>query len=103
MIIIARRNAGLSRIASNDAIWAGERLLILARASWYALLVRASSQWEFESCPHLEHLSKPRAPLLLGSSTNREPIVPRHGFSWERGRFRGALFRGDWRVGYGII
>jgi hypothetical protein len=34
MIIIARRNAGLSRIASNDAIWAGERLLILARASW---------------------------------------------------------------------
>jgi len=29
--------------------------------------------------------------------------VPRHGFSWERGRFNGALFRGSWRVGYGVI
>jgi hypothetical protein len=29
--------------------------------------------------------------------------VPRHGFSWERGRFNGALFRGNWRVGYGVI
>ena len=29
--------------------------------------------------------------------------VPRHGFSWERGRFSGALFRGNWRVGYGVI
>jgi hypothetical protein len=30
-------------------------------------------------------------------------VVPRHGFSWERGRFSGALFRGNWRVGYGAI
>ena len=29
--------------------------------------------------------------------------VPRHAFSWERGRFSGALFRGNWRVGYGVI
>jgi hypothetical protein len=29
--------------------------------------------------------------------------VPRHGFSWERGRFSDALFRGNWRVGYGVI
>src|ERR1700730_1236159 len=42
-----------------------------------ASLVRASSPWEFESCPHLEHLSKPRAFLPLGSSTNRGAIPPR--------------------------
>jgi hypothetical protein len=35
--------------------------------------------------------------------TGNEPAVPRHGFSWERGRFNGALFRGNWRVGYGVI
>ena len=29
--------------------------------------------------------------------------VPRHGFSWERGRFSVALFRGSWHVGHGII
>jgi hypothetical protein len=29
--------------------------------------------------------------------------VPRHGFSWERGRFSDALFRANWRVGYGVI
>jgi hypothetical protein len=29
--------------------------------------------------------------------------VPRHGISWERGRFSGALFRGSWHVGYGVI
>ena len=29
--------------------------------------------------------------------------VPRLGFSWERGRFWGALFRGNWHVGYGVI
>ena len=29
--------------------------------------------------------------------------VPRHGFSWERGMFSGALFRGNWRVNYGVI
>jgi hypothetical protein len=29
--------------------------------------------------------------------------VPRHGFSWKRGRFSGVLFRGNWRVGYGLI
>ena len=29
--------------------------------------------------------------------------VPRHGFSWERGMFRDALFRGNWRVDYGVI
>jgi FRG domain len=28
--------------------------------------------------------------------------VPRHGSSWKRGRFSGALFRGNWRVGYGV-
>jgi putative transposase len=30
-------------------------------------------------------------------------LVPRLGFSWERGRFSGALFRGNWHVGYGVI
>ena len=30
-------------------------------------------------------------------------VVPRRGFSWKRGRFSGALFRGNWRVGYGVI
>jgi len=30
------------------------------------------------------------------------PTVPRLGFSWERGRFSGALFRGSWHVGYGV-
>jgi len=29
--------------------------------------------------------------------------VPRLGFSWERGRFSGALFRRSWRVGHGAI
>jgi hypothetical protein len=29
--------------------------------------------------------------------------VPRHGFSWQRGRSSDALFRGNWRVWYGII
>jgi hypothetical protein len=29
--------------------------------------------------------------------------VPRLGFSWERGRFSGALFRRNWRVGNGAI
>ncbi len=29
--------------------------------------------------------------------------VPRRGFSWERGRFSGALFGWNWRVGYGVI
>ena len=29
--------------------------------------------------------------------------VPRHSFSWERGMFSGALFRGNWRVNYGVI
>jgi hypothetical protein len=29
--------------------------------------------------------------------------VPRRGFSWERGRFNGALFRANWRVGYGVV
>ena len=33
----------------------------------------------------------------------RAMTVPRHGFSWERGGFNGALFRGSWRVGYGAI
>ena len=32
------------------------------------------SPWELESCRHSEHLSKARALLPLGSSTNREPI-----------------------------
>jgi hypothetical protein len=30
-------------------------------------------------------------------------VVPRRGFSWERGMFSGALFRGNWRVNYGVI
>jgi hypothetical protein len=29
--------------------------------------------------------------------------VPRHAVSWERGRFSGVLFRGNWRVGCGLI
>jgi hypothetical protein len=29
--------------------------------------------------------------------------VPRRGFSWELGRFNGALFRANWRVGYGVV
>ena len=29
--------------------------------------------------------------------------VPRHGVSWKRSRFGGALFRGNWHVGYGVI
>jgi hypothetical protein len=32
-----------------------------------------------------------------------EKAVPRRGFSWERGRFNGALFRANWRVGYGVV
>src|SRR4030081_2450268 len=32
-----------------------------------------------------------------------DPNVPRLGFSWERGRFSGALFRRNWHVGYGVI
>jgi len=42
---------------------------------------------------------EPQAPQSLHDSQD----VPRHDFSWERGRFSGALFRGKWRVGYGII
>src|SRR5258708_18385677 len=58
--------------------------------------------------PHLESLIE-----LLGGgkktkASSAERIeatlaVPRLGFSWERGRFNGALFRGSWRVGYGVI
>ena len=33
----------------------------------------------------------------------RSKGVPRHGISWERGRLSGALFRGNWRVGHGVI
>jgi hypothetical protein len=40
---------------------------------------------------------------LSGSLSTCDHVVPRHGFSWERGRFRGALFRGNWHVGYGVI
>jgi hypothetical protein len=34
---------------------------------------------------------------------DNQSAVPRLGFSWERGRFSGALFRGNWHVGYGVI
>jgi hypothetical protein len=52
-----------------------------------------------------------RADDLLWFGQNRDGVsleagarsVPRHRFSWERGRFNGALFRGSWRVGYGVI
>jgi hypothetical protein len=30
-------------------------------------------------------------------------FVPRHGVSWKRSRFGGALFRGNWHVGYDVI
>jgi hypothetical protein len=40
---------------------------------------------------------KPKQPLP------EDTDVPRHGFSWERGMFSGALFRGNWRVNYGVI
>ena len=36
----------------------------------------------------------------LGKQPN---FVTRRGFSWERGMFSGALFRGNWRVNYGVI
>jgi hypothetical protein len=44
-----------------------------------------------------------RAGLLLANHTPVQIYVPRHGFSWERGMFSGALFRGNWHVGYGVI
>ena len=39
---------------------------------------------------------------LLQQAVITPPVVPRLGFSWERGRFSGALFRGSWHVGYGV-
>jgi transposase-like protein len=36
-------------------------------------------------------------------SSYQSKFVPRLGFSWERGRFSEALFRGSWRVGHGAI
>jgi hypothetical protein len=40
---------------------------------------------------------------LTSTYFESDPSVPRHAFSWERGRICGALFRGNWRVGYGVI
>jgi hypothetical protein len=43
--------------------------------------------------------------VVVGHLQKRSAVqaVPRHGFSWERGRFSDALFRRNWRVGYGVI
>jgi hypothetical protein len=46
---------------------------------------------------------KENADPLEAHGTHCGMVVPRRGFSWERGRFNGALFRANWRVGYGVV
>jgi CBS domain containing-hemolysin-like protein len=70
-------------------------------------LQRVSAWWQMhfpaQGSPSSDTSGYCQARVRLDERVLQQIGVPRLGFSWERGRFSGALFRGNWHVGYGVI
>jgi hypothetical protein len=103
----------LERQVTNQQLWLGRRVKIVDGTCLSMPDTAANQlQWPQNSnqkpgCgfPQLKvvGLFCLQSGALLEVAHDDKHHVPRHGFSWERGMFSGAFFRGNWRVNYGVI